>query len=92
MKPGRAHARGGDFAERPSGFWLTGDGFGYYFLESLTVYRKDPHVLILHRTRSTTTAARRMNSGEVVPVDLRNDRCSRAAITELNRPRVFPLT
>jgi hypothetical protein len=50
----RARAREGDFAEEPSVFWLTGDGFGHFCTELLTVCRKDPVVLILRRGRSPT--------------------------------------
>ena len=32
-----ARARGGSFAKMPSGFWLTRNGFFYYFIVSLTV-------------------------------------------------------
>jgi hypothetical protein len=38
----RARARTGCFAKRASVFWLTQGGFGYCFLESLTVCRKPP--------------------------------------------------
>jgi hypothetical protein len=47
-------ARAADFAERPSVFWLTGNGFFHYFIESLTVCKKAPHVLIIYEPRSPT--------------------------------------
>ena len=65
MKPGCAHARGGDFAERPSGFWLTEDGFSYYFLVSLTVCTKALEVLFLYRLKSTTASSAGLCSGEL---------------------------
>jgi hypothetical protein len=41
-----------------SGFYLSGDRFFYCFSESLTIYTKALKLLILHRGRSPTTAAR----------------------------------
>jgi hypothetical protein len=51
----RAHA--GYFAEWSPMFWLTQGGFGYCFLESLTVYTGVPRVLFLHRPRSPTVSS-----------------------------------
>jgi hypothetical protein len=42
QKRARARARAGHFAQRPSGFWVTGNKFLYYSYVSLTVYRKPP--------------------------------------------------
>src|SRR5688572_30368870 len=52
----RARARTGCFVKRASVFWLTQGGFGYYFLESLTVCRKPLHVLILRKVRFPTAS------------------------------------
>jgi hypothetical protein len=41
-------AREGDFAEEPSGFWLTGDGFGHCFLESMSPPRTIPSPTAVH--------------------------------------------
>jgi hypothetical protein len=51
-----ARARTGCFAKRASVFWLTQGGFGYCFLESLTICRNAPELLFLRRMRSPTTA------------------------------------
>ena len=60
-----ARARTGCFAKRASVFSLTQGGFGYCFLESLTVCRKDLHVLFLHTTKSSTTVSTEPSSGEL---------------------------
>jgi hypothetical protein len=52
-----ARTRTGCFAKRASVFWITQGGFGYCFLESLTVCRKPLHVLILHKVRSPTASS-----------------------------------
>jgi hypothetical protein len=88
----RPRPRAGDFTEKASGSSLTTNGFLHSYSKSLTRYRKALRFLFLYRTRSTTTAARRMNSGEVVPMDLCSGRCSRVAYTGLNHPRTIPLT
>jgi hypothetical protein len=59
----RAHA--GYFTESPSVFWLTGNGFGYYFSESLTVYTGVPRFLFLHRLGSPTMANTEPGSDEL---------------------------
>jgi hypothetical protein len=51
-------ARAGGLAERSLGFWVIGNKFLYYSYVSLTVYRNTLKLLILHRGRSPTTAAR----------------------------------
>jgi hypothetical protein len=55
-KRARARARGADFAETPSRFWLTRNGFFYYFIVSLTVCRNAPELLFPRRMGSPTTA------------------------------------
>jgi hypothetical protein len=92
MKPGRAHARGGDFAERPSGFWLTGDGFGYYSSKSLTICTEVLWFLILRRRRPSTTANATEFRRVRRPAEQGNDWRCRAANTELNPPRSFSPT
>jgi hypothetical protein len=52
----RARARAGGFAEKPSGFSLTGNGFFHYFSQSLTTHKKTLQFLILRKGRSPTTA------------------------------------
>jgi hypothetical protein len=54
---GRAHARGGNFVERPLGFSLTGNGFLHCYSESLTVCTKALEVLFLYTARSPTASS-----------------------------------
>jgi hypothetical protein len=62
---GRAHARGGNLAERPSGFSLTGNGFLHCYSEPLTVCTKALEVLFLYRLKSTTVSSAGLCSGEL---------------------------
>jgi hypothetical protein len=54
----RAPARPGKFAQGPSAFWLTGDGFDYCFSESLTIHKKTLRFLSIHNLKSSTALAR----------------------------------
>jgi hypothetical protein len=92
MKPGRAHAHGGDFVERPSGFWLTGDGFGYYSSESLTICTEVLQFLILRRRRPSTTANAIELRQACRLAEQGNDWRCRATVTQLNPPRSFSPT
>jgi hypothetical protein len=91
-KRGRAHACVGNLAEGPSGFWLTGDRFSYYFSMSLTVCAKTLHVLFLRRGRSPTTARAVKLRRAPVPAGESQDWRPRAADTNLDLPRPFPPT
>ena len=62
----RARARIGCFAKRASVFWLTQGGFGYCFLESLTVCRKVHVVLILYTLKPSTVDGDAQGSDELV--------------------------
>jgi hypothetical protein len=50
-----APARAGDFTEKASGSWLTGDRFFHCFTMSLTIFRRTLRFLFLRRVKSTTT-------------------------------------
>jgi hypothetical protein len=66
VQRGKAPARAlaGDFARRPSRFWLTEVGFGYYAYESLTTCTEVLEVLFLRSGWSTTaTRAERLRRG-----------------------------
>jgi hypothetical protein len=63
----------GRFAQRPSAFWLTGDGFGYYFSESLTICIEVPQVLILHSGTPPMSHGGGLITGEDRPAGLRKD-------------------
>ena len=54
---GIAPARAGYFAEKPSVFRLTRNGFFHYFLESLTLCRRVLRFLFLRRGRSPTASS-----------------------------------
>jgi hypothetical protein len=72
-------------------FTITRSGFLHCSRESLMVYKKPPHVLILHRPRSTTTNDVDPCSGEPMLVVYRNDWSSRAVETRLDPTSTLPL-
>jgi hypothetical protein len=49
----------GEFAQRPSAFWLTGDRFGYCFSKSLTLHKKTLSFLSILCFKSPTALAHR---------------------------------
>jgi hypothetical protein len=76
----------GEFAQRPSAFWLTGDGFGYCFSESLTICTEIPQVLILH------SATPRCRTAEVrSPARLGRPDYARIGALERQAPNQTPL-
>jgi hypothetical protein len=86
----RPRARAVDFAERPSVFWQTGNGFFHYFIESLTVCKKAPHVLILYEPRSPTAMSAAELRRALGPAKRGKDSCSTSAETEFKSYPMFP--
>jgi hypothetical protein len=82
----------GMFAQRPSAFWLTGDGFSYCFSESLTICTEVPQVLILHSGTPPMSHDGGPITGKVRPAELHKDWRSRAADTKSDPLRAFPLS
>jgi hypothetical protein len=87
----RPRARG-NFALRPSGFWVSGNKFLYCFYVSLTVYRNTLQLLFLYATRPRRRSrAERLRRGPG-PADWGYDRRSRAVDIKSDLPRVFSPT